>query len=157
MKIFRIYCFSRMKSCHLQQGGCNQRWIIPSEVRKRKGRYPMIPLCMWNPKYVTRTCLWSRNKLRGIENRFVVVRGRDSGGGEDGEFGISRGRLLYIDWIKTARSYYMSTGNHIPSPIKITGERNVKNNVYTHTYIYNWIAFAIQQKLTQCCKLTILQ
>ena len=54
----------------------------------------------------------------------------------DGEFGISRGSLVYIDWMND-EVLLCSTGNHIPSPIKIIGERNVENNTYTHTYIYN--------------------
>ena len=45
-------------------------------------------------------------------HRLVVAKGDHGGGGLDWEFGISRGQVLYIDWVSnTARLY--STGNHI--------------------------------------------
>ena len=45
-------------------------------------------------------------------HRLVVAKGDHGGGGLDWEFGISRGQVLYIDWVSnTARLY--STGNNI--------------------------------------------
>ena len=38
-------------------------------------------------------------KQTDIENRFVTAKG--GRGGKDWEFGISRCKLLYIEWIKT--------------------------------------------------------
>ena len=40
--------------------------------------------------------LQNRNRLTGIENRFVVAKVRVE---IDYEFGVSRGKLLYIGWI----------------------------------------------------------
>ena len=34
-----------------------------------------------------------------IENRLVVAKGERVGGGMEWEVGVSRGKLLYIDWI----------------------------------------------------------
>ena len=44
--------------------------------------------------------LWSRNRLTEIENRPVVAHGRMGRGGFDWEFGISRCKLLYMEWNK---------------------------------------------------------
>ena len=42
----------------------------------------------------------NRNQgLSGIENRLVVAKGEGGEGGMDWEFGISRYRLLYTEWI----------------------------------------------------------
>ena len=40
-----------------------------------------------------------RNRLTDIEGRLVVANRRRSGGGKDWEFEISRGKLLYTEWI----------------------------------------------------------
>ena len=34
-----------------------------------------------------------------IENRFVVAKGEENGGGVDREFEISRSKLLNVEWI----------------------------------------------------------
>ena len=47
---------------------------------------------MWNLKYDT-----DKNGLTDLEDRFVVIKdGGGARGGKDWEFGISRGKLLYI-------------------------------------------------------------
>ena len=45
-------------------------------------------------------------------HRLVVAKGDHGGGGLDWEFGISRGQVLYIDWVSNTAQLY-STGNHI--------------------------------------------
>jgi len=45
-----------------------------------------------------------------IENRLVAAKGEGDRGGREWEFGISRGKLLYIKWINR-RPYYI-TGNY---------------------------------------------
>lgn len=47
-------------------------------------------------------------KQTDIENRFVTAKG-GGGGAKDWEFGISRCKLLYIEWIKNRVLLY-STG-----------------------------------------------
>ena len=56
-----------------------------------------------------RTYLLKRNRLTEIENRLVVAKGEVGGGGMDWEFGISRCKLLYIEWI-TTYSYCIAQG-----------------------------------------------
>ena len=34
-----------------------------------------------------------------LENKLVVVKGDRGGSGVDGEFGVGRRKLLYLDWI----------------------------------------------------------
>ena len=51
-----------------------------------------------------------------IENRLVAVKGEEGGGGIDWESGNSRGKLLYIEWIKNKVLLYR-TGNHIQYPV----------------------------------------
>ena len=51
-----------------------------------------------------------------IENRLVVVKGERGGGGKDWEFGISRCKLLHLEWINKKVLMY-STGNYIQYPV----------------------------------------
>ena len=59
------------------------------------------------------TYLQKRNRLG--ENRLVVAKGREVGG-KHWEFGISRGKLVYIGWINNKVLLY-STGNYIQYPV----------------------------------------
>ena len=51
-----------------------------------------------------------------IENSFVVAKGEGHGGGEDWEFGISRCKLLDIEWINS-KVLLDSTGNYTQYPV----------------------------------------
>ena len=53
-----------------------------------------------------------------IENRLVVAKGEGvgGGGGRGWEVGLSRGKLLYIEWINNKVLLY-STGNYIQYPM----------------------------------------
>ena len=74
------------------------------------------------------------------------------GGRMDWEFGVSRCKLLDIEWINNKVLLY-STGNYIQYPlIKHNGKEYEKE----YTYRYN-NHFAVHQKLTQYCKSTIPQ
>ena len=77
--------------------------------------------------------------------------GEVGGGGMDWEFGISRCKLLYIGWMNNKVLLY-STGNYIPYPVINNNGEEYKKNTYMHNN-----HFAVQQKLTQHCKSTILQ
>ena len=58
-----------------------------------------------------------------------------SGGRKDGEFRISRSKLLHIGWINNKVLLY-STGNYIQYPvINHNGKEYEKENTYT----YNWV------------------
>ena len=63
------------------------------------------------------TYLWNRNRLTDIENRLTVAKGEGGGGGGmDWEFGISRSKPLYIEWMNNKVLLY-STGNYIQYPV----------------------------------------
>ena len=65
-----------------------------------------------------------------MENRLVVVGGERGGGGMEWEFGISRGKLLYVGWINNKVLLY-STGNYIHSPgINHHGKEYEKECIY---------------------------
>ena len=49
------------------------------------------------------------SKEHFIENKLVVAKGQGGGGGMDWEFGISRCKLLYIEWINN-KAYCIAQG-----------------------------------------------
>ena len=58
----------------------------------------------------------NRNRLTDLEKELMVAKGEDGGGVMDWEFGISRCKLLYIQWINNKVVLY-STGNYIQYPV----------------------------------------
>ena len=69
--------------------------------------------------------------LPGIKNLWLP-RGRGSGRGMDWEFGVSRCKLLYIEWINNKVLLY-STGNHIHYPvINHNGKEYEKQCIYIY-------------------------
>ena len=85
--------------------------IILSEVKsdQRKTNTIWYHLYVESKRGHKRTYL--RNRLTDIGNRLVVVKGEGGGGELDGEFGISRCKLLYIEWINKVLLH--STRNYI--------------------------------------------
>ena len=75
--------------------------------------------------------------------------------GMDREFGVGRCKLLHLEWICNEVLLY-STGNCIQSlGTEHDGREYEKKNVCVHACV--WLGHnAIQQKLTQYCKSTIL-
>ena len=51
-----------------------------------------------------------------VEHRLVVAKGEGVGGGMECEAGVSRCKLLYIEWINNKVLLY-STGNYIQCPM----------------------------------------
>ena len=90
----------------------------------------------------------SINELKIIDIYVWLPRGSGSRGGRDWEFWISRCKLLYLEWINNKVPLY-STGNYIQYPVI-----NHDGKEYICIYLNH---FAVQQKLTQHCKSTILQ
>ena len=82
----------------------------------------------------------------------MVGKGKGGGGGMYWEFGISRCKLLHIEWINDKVLLY-STGNYIQYTVINIMENNMKKNIYIYIYLNQ---FAVQQKLIHC-KSTILQ
>ena len=64
---------------------------------------------MWNLNYGTNECIHKTETLTNIENRLVVAKGEG-----EGKFGVSRCKLLYLDWISNEVLLY-STGNYVQS------------------------------------------
>ena len=52
------------------------------------------------------------------------------GGRLDWEFGISRYKLLYIEWIKNKVLY--STGNYSQHPVKSYNRKDIKKRIYIY-------------------------
>ena len=86
---------------------------------------------MWNLKYDTYEQIYKTNRLTDIENSPVVAKGEEGGGGMDWEFGISRCKLVYLEWINNVLLY--RTGNYIQYPVI---NHNGKEYTHTHTHTY---------------------
>ena len=56
-------------------------------------------------------------------------------GGMGWEFGVSRCKLLYIEWINKKVLLY-STGNHIQHPLINRNGKEYEKNIYIVIYIY---------------------
>ena len=88
-------------------------------------------------------------RLTDIENRLVVAKGeagqgRRGRGGKEWEFGISRGKLLYIGWINNKVLLY-STGNYIQYPVT---NHNGKEYICVCVCIYIDIYICITESLS---------
>ena len=80
------------------------------------------------------TSLW--NRLTGIANRPMVAKGEWSGRGRDWEFGVSRCKLLQIEWINNKVVLY-GTGNYIQYPRINHNWKEYKKEWILN--VYNWV------------------
>ena len=87
---------------------------------------------MWNLKYDTNELMYKTETNSQTENRLVAAKGERDGGGMNWEFGISRCKLLYREWINNKALY--STGNYIQYPV-IKHNRKEKERNNGETYI----------------------
>ena len=79
---------------------------------------------MWNIKYDTDELIYE------TETDLWLPRGRRGGGRKDWEFGISRYKLFYIEWINNEVLLY-STGNYIQYPVvNHHGKEHEKECIY---------------------------
>ena len=60
--------------------------------------------------------IYETKSLTDTGNRLVVTKQEEGLGGKNWEFGISRGKLLYIEWIKN-NILLCSTGSYIEYPV----------------------------------------
>ena len=107
---------------------------------------------MWNLKYDTNELIYKIETESQTENRHVIAKAGGRGG-MDLEFGISRCKLLYIEWINN-KVLLCSTGNYIQYPVINHNVKECEKRIYIYIKLSH---FAVQQKLTQHCKSTILQ
>ena len=83
-----------------------------------------------------RTYLQNRNRFTNIKNRLVVAKGEGVEGEMNWEFGISRCKLLYTEWINKKVLLY-STGNYIKYPvINHSGKEYEKVCVYMYARVW---------------------
>ena len=67
----------------------------------------------------------------------MVATGEESWGGMDWEFGISRCKLLHIEWM-TNKVLLYSTGDYIQYlVINYNGKEYKKNIIYIYAHMYN--------------------
>ena len=78
----------------------------------------------------------NRKRLSDVENRLVVAKGEGRVRGMDQEFGITRHKLLYTEWINDKILLY-GTEHYIQYPVIM--EKNTKKNAYIHLYIYVYV------------------
>ena len=106
--------------------------IILSEVRKRKTS------TIWYHLYVEFkiqhkwTYLWNRHTQTTY---LCLPRGKWDGGRTDWEFGATRCKLLYKEWINN-KVLLCSTGNYIQCPVI---NQNGKEYEKECIYIYKWV------------------
>ena len=71
---------------------------------------------MWNLKYDTSELIYKTETDSGIKSRLMIAKGRRKRGGMDWEFGVSRCKLLYTEWINSKVLLY-STENYVQYPV----------------------------------------
>ena len=78
-------------------------------------------------KYGTDTLICkTETGLTDIENRLVVAKGKGGGSTRNWEFGVSRCKVLHLEWTSNKVLPY-STGNDIQA---LNGRKYKKKNVY---------------------------
>ena len=126
--------------------------IILNEVRKIKTDIIHI----WYHLYVE-SKIWHKwtsmeqKQTHRHRDRFVVGKGEGDRGGMNWEFGISRCKLLYIEWTNN-KVLLCSTGNYIQYPVI-----NHNGKEYEKIYICITESLCCTAETTQHCKSTILQ
>ena len=79
---------------------------------------------------MTQLNLSMKHKQTHRENRLVAAKGEGCGGGMNWEFGVSRCKLLHIEWMNNKVLLY-STGNYIQCPvINCNGKEHKKECIY---------------------------
>ena len=82
----------------------HQNWIFNSKSPTASGDFYIFFFflslrSMWNLKYDTNELIQDRNSVTDIENRLPVAKDEESTGGKDWEFGVSRCKRVYREWI----------------------------------------------------------
>ena len=82
---------------------------------EREGQISYGITYMWNPKYGTNEPSTKQKTDSDTENRPVVAKEEEGGRGMDWEFGVSRCKLLHLEWVNN-KVLLCSTRNYIQSP-----------------------------------------
>ena len=91
------YCSAIKKNIPFARTWMNLEIIILSDVSQRKTNTIWYYLYVKSKIWCKWTYLWIRNRLIDIKNRLVVAKGGE--GEMSWEFGGSRCKLLYIEWV----------------------------------------------------------
>ena len=83
---------------------------------EREKQIPYDITYMWNVKYDTNQDSYKAKIDSQTQRTDFRLSRRRGGGGVDWEFGISRGKVLYIKWINN-KILLDSTGNYIRYPM----------------------------------------
>ena len=112
---------------------------------------------IWNLKYDTNEASYKKwNRLMDTENRLDLAKREGIGGAMHWEVGVSRCKLLYIEWINNKFSLH-SAGNYIQYPmINHSGKKNFKNQ-YVCVYIHKIKSLCFIPKTNTICKSIKLQ
>ena len=90
---------------------------------------------------------------------FVVAKGEGCERGMDWEFGINRCKIVYTEWVNI-KVLLHSTGNYIQYlQVNHNGKEYKKEHMCLFIYVCVCVTESLccKQKLTRCCKLTVLQ
>jgi len=89
--------------------------LIPSEA-SQKEKYKHIRYHLYVESKIQHKWTYpqNRNRLTDMENRLVVAKGEEGGSRMNWEFGVSRCKLWYLEWISSQVLLY-STGNWVQS------------------------------------------
>ena len=136
----------RISHCHCSHSGfCCGTGLIPG---------PGMSTFLGMAKKIKKNeLIYETERDSDIENKLVVAKWEGCWGRMDWEFGISRCKLLYIEWTNNEVLLY-STGNYIQYPVRNHNGKECEKDVYVHIEPNH---SAVQQKLTHNCKSTILQ
>ena len=85
--------------------------IILNDKSEKERQIPYNITYMWNLKYDTNEPVYKTEADSQTENRLVVVKGKR---GMNWEFGVSKCKLLHLEWINNKAILY-SIGNYIQS------------------------------------------
>ena len=125
----KYYIFNKGRYLDLFTYAFHKELLFPKSERKRQIPYDIT--YMWNLKYDTNELTQETTASQIQKSDFWLPVGAESGRRNDWEFGISRCKLVYVEWI--------SNKVLLLYPVINVMEWNV------YIYMYN---FAVQKKLT---------
>ena len=97
--------------------------ILSKGRQEEKDQYRMISLTCGICTQINLPT--KQNRITDMENRLVVARGDGFGGKTEGKVGVSRCKLLYMEWINNQVLQY-STENYNQYPMINHMEKNIK-------------------------------
>ena len=132
-----------MKFCHLQQHG----WTLALCQMKRQRKTDTVYLLYVESKKYNKLVNIVKKKKQTDRYR-EQTSGYQWGEGRGREFGISRCKLWYTEWINIKVLLY-STGNYIQYPIiNHNGKEYEKECIYTHTHTHTYIHIHMYKWIT---------